>query len=181
MVNLHPLIDPRQNRPYRDDGNYALWLRLTQQVRAWLGSCIGPGLGLAAKDHGVRYADEFMRQLKVHMKRRRRPIIQKACFDVWDVWLEDFLTIGEFVAALKQRLHSAIDLEYNILPYHASIVMLWQLKTLEIMYLEARANSAVDTTMPDFYDTCTAMLNYVEDKGLSSERVTDLVSVVSTD
>jgi hypothetical protein len=52
---------------------------------------------------------------------------------------------------------------------------------LEIMYLEARANSVVDTTMPDFYDTCTAMLNYVEDKGLSSERVTDLVSVVSTD
>ncbi|OQE19747.1 hypothetical protein PENFLA_c018G03292 [Penicillium flavigenum] len=117
-----------QERPYRDDGNYALWLQLTQQVRAWLGSCIGPGLGLVAKDHGVHNADEIMRQLKVHMKRRRRPIIQKACFDAWGVRLEDFLTIGEFVAALKQRLHSAIDLEANILPYHASIVMLRQLK-----------------------------------------------------
>jgi hypothetical protein len=35
--------------------------------------------------------------------------------------------------------------------------------------------------MAESYDTCTAMLNYVEDKGLGSDRVTDLVSVVSTD
>jgi hypothetical protein len=74
-----------------------------------------------------------MRQLKVHMERRRRPIIQKVCFDVWDVWLEDFLAIGEFVAAVKQRLHSAIDLEANILPYQASIVMLRQLKRVSLL------------------------------------------------
>jgi hypothetical protein len=56
MVNLHPLIDPDQDRPYRD-GDYALWLQLTRQMRTWPGSCVGPGLGLVAGDHGVRYAD----------------------------------------------------------------------------------------------------------------------------
>ena len=104
----------------------------TQQVRAWLGSCIGLDLGLVAEDRRVRYADKFMKRPRVHMKRRHRHAIQKACFDIQDVRLEDFLAIG-VVALWKQKLHPPIDLEANILPYHASIVMLQQLKNASLL------------------------------------------------
>ncbi|KAJ6124736.1 hypothetical protein N7471_012053 [Penicillium samsonianum] len=45
----------------------------------------------------------------------------------------------------------------------------------EILKLEARANPVVDTTMADFYDTCTAILDRAKEKGLDPEGVTPSV------
>ncbi|KAF4760845.1 hypothetical protein N7455_000865 [Penicillium solitum] len=188
--NLYRLVDPDQKRPFRDHPNSALWLQLTKQVRAWLGRCIDPDLEqeLVVEDNKVEYADEFMRVLKDHMKSSRRGAIKRACFDIWDARLEDLPTIREFVSVLKQRLHSAIDLEANILPYHVLIVILRQLETVptldafamsEIRKLEARANPVADTTMADFYDACTAILNYVEEKELDPEVATPSVATPS--
>lgn len=122
---LHRLVDSDQERPFRDDPNSASWLQLTRKVRAWLSSCIDPGLEqeLVAEGH-KGYADEFMRAFKDHMKSPRRGAIKRACFDIWDARLESFSSIREFVAGLKQKLHSAIDLGASLLPYHALIVML---------------------------------------------------------
>ncbi|KGO54613.1 hypothetical protein PEX1_048010 [Penicillium expansum] len=188
--NLHRLVDSDQERPLRYHPNSKLWLQLTKQVRAWLSSCIDPALEQEfVGDRKVMYADEFMRKLKDHMKSSRRGAIKRVCFDIWDSRLEDFSTIREFVAGLKERLHSAVDLEANLLPYHALIVMLRQLETLstletfamsELTKLEARSNPVVDTTMVDFYDTCTVVLNYVKEKGLDSEDVTPSVPLAVT-
>ncbi|CAI7593695.1 unnamed protein product [Penicillium discolor] len=140
-----PVIEPA----LKLDSNFGLWYSQVVQILKWhsLGRLVDPGPSVIT------------------------PTLHYGCSS----------PNKEFVSVLKQRLHSAINLEANILPYHALIAMLRQLQTVptldafamsEIRKLEARTNPVADTTMADFYDACTAILNYVKENELDPEVAT---------
>ncbi|KAJ5964751.1 uncharacterized protein N7479_004627 [Penicillium vulpinum] len=117
--NLHHFVDPDQEMLLSNDPNITLWLKLSLLVRAWLCRCVARNLEqeVSVAFPKLWYANDFMKEIKYIMEKRRFGNTKRACFEIWDARLEDFSTIDEFVAALKQRLHTAIDLEANVLPY----------------------------------------------------------------
>jgi hypothetical protein len=176
---LHNLINTNIPWPVVDDPNGETWYTLSLQVKTWMTSSMDHTLvqEINARGSTIEFADEFLAELKKHMKGEGHGALKAAVRSFKKLSRSQFTTSEEFIHAVKLRYKAVCDLNGKLPPYYALETMLSELSDVPELSgfivvkdneLNAIEKPAETITIIDFYRYSTAILDYVKSSNADS-------------
>ncbi|OQD65213.1 hypothetical protein PENPOL_c006G08429 [Penicillium polonicum] len=119
--NLHNLIKKDVLWPYRDSENGQKWKTISKQVRTWLSGSIDNELmqELNSRGNKMTFADEFVDELKRLMKGEGYGALKTVMMKFKTISRSQYLTIEEYITAMKKMYKTLSDLKSRLVPYFA--------------------------------------------------------------